>query len=52
MDSLLEEKRFGKNFTCLFALRLPKQDMVAGEMKELYESALVDLEVHLIKINL
>jgi len=52
MDNLMEGKKFRKNFTRLFGLRLPKLDTVAGVLKELEESELEHLKVHLVKVLL
>ena len=52
LDNLMEEKRFRKNFTRLFGLRLPKMDTVAGVLKALDESELENLKVHLVKVLL
>jgi len=51
-DNLMDEKKFHKNFTRLFGLRLPKMDTVAEVLKTLDERALEHLKADLVKVLL
>ncbi len=51
-DNLMDEKKFHKNFTRLFGLRLPKMDTVAEVLKTLDEKELEYLKADMVKVLL